>query len=95
MIVDAQEVFRNRKVTGQEGRYGTLKELVEAGLLPDNLLLGRHGYRFEVLVSDKEPEFLWMAICVPEAKSMDYFWTDANYNMKSGSQRPAAYWKAK
>src|SRR5690606_18663004 len=46
--------------------YGTLAELSAANLIDPVLGSGiKQGYRFKVLVSPQDPEFLWMATAEP------------------------------
>jgi len=63
-IGTAQSHFRESR--SDELRYGSLSELVEAGLLDESLREGtRSGYRFEVHPSPTTPEFLWCASATP------------------------------
>jgi len=51
------------------GTYGSLAELVSAGLLGNDLSKGeREGYSYSVGVSPKNPQFTWAATATPDAR---------------------------
>lgn len=66
-LIPAETLFRER--SGEHGgsfRYGTLRELSDAGLLDPSLGSGtREGYLFQAQPSPTTPEFLWMAVANP------------------------------
>jgi len=64
-IREAQASFREEERAGLR-RYGSLEELVDAGLLDEALRAGsRAGYGFEVHPSPTTPEFLWCVYAIP------------------------------
>lgn len=65
-IAAAQDAFREQDVDGNgvADYAGDLQSLVSAGLLPPQLSLpGPYRYR---VATGRSPEFLWMAVAVPE-----------------------------
>jgi hypothetical protein len=80
-ISTAESVFRESdKENDGNLDYGTLTELVEAGLVPSELASGElEGYRFQVGYSLTTSEFLWFATAeplIPGATGERYFCTN-------------------
>jgi hypothetical protein len=66
-IAAAQDSYRENDLDGDgTNDYGTLKELIDAGLLSEALRSGtRYGYVFQCVPSTTTPEFCWMATASP------------------------------